>query len=298
MNTLPIPAAASALAALCLTLLPPAAARAQQTIEQKRPAAADGEVDITNPAGATQVIGWDRPEVAVSARLGRQATGLYFVTEGARTTIKVEAAGNPLGVSSALEIRVPRGSRVRVKSFRARIAVDNLTRSLSAESFEGSIAVRRGPAEVTLKSTSGSLEVQAATTRMDLETVNGSIQVRDAGGDLSAATVNGAIQVQGSRFHRVKVSTVSGPVHFQGALGSGGRLQASSVNGPVQLSLPANTTAEFLLATTNGRLASEFGAHDDRGPGQREHAFTVGSRERKIEARSVNGSVTVSKITQ
>ena len=124
-----------------------------------------------------------------------------------------------MGGGSTIEVRVPRMSRVKMKSFNARITAENLGGSLKAESFEGSLSVTRGPAEIVLKSTSGSVEVQANATRVEVESVNGSIQVRDVSGQLKARSVNGSISVEGRRFDEVKLSTVSGRVRFEGDIG-------------------------------------------------------------------------------
>jgi hypothetical protein len=265
----------------------------------RRPAAADVEVDIVNANGATRIIGWDRPEVAVSGRSGKAPEDLQLSGEGKRIRIRLGDPDDPFGGTSSLEVRVPRGSRVKMRSFNARISAENLTGSLRAESFEGSLQVSRGPAEVSLKSTSGSIEVQAAATRTEVETVNGSIRLRDVGGQLKARTVNGSITVEGQRFDQVKLSTVSGRLRFEGAVNPRGHLEARSVNGSVELRLPRDTSGSFVLGSANGRLESDFhpggGGRDDGHEGDRKLSFTVGSGGAQIEARSVNGSVSIQK---
>lgn len=282
------------LLALPVLLLAPLAAADEARLH---PAAPNGEVDILNPSGSTRIVGWDRPEIAVQGRGGRPAHDVSISGSGGKTKIRVGSHDNPMS-GSTIEVQLPRGSRVTVKSFNARITAENLTGSLTAESFEGSLSVQSGPPQITLKSTSGSLEVEAAASKVDVESVNGSIRLRGVGGKLRAKTVNGSVTVEGRRFDEVKLSSVSGKVRFEGGLNPKGQVEARSVNGAVELRLPRDTAGSFVLGSTNGRLQSDFyaGAGDDQDhPGDRKMRFTIGSGGAQIEARSVNGSVTVSK---
>jgi DUF4097 and DUF4098 domain-containing protein YvlB len=278
--------------------------QAQPEGSERRPAAVDVEVDILNPNGSTRIIGWDKPEVAVTGRGGRRSD-MVISGEGGRIKIRPGNSDHPMSGGGSIEVRVPRMSRVKMKSFNARITAENLGGSLKAESFEGSLSVTRGPAEIVLKSTSGSVEVQANATRVEVESVNGSIQVRDASGQLKARSVNGSITVEGRRFDDVKLSTVSGKVRFEGDIGPKASLEAKSVNGSVELRLPSNTSGQFVLGSANGRLDTDFAPgrggrdddddDDDDDHGDRKLTFSVGANPARIEARSVNGSVRINK---
>jgi Putative adhesin len=290
--------ALTALTTMAPTLLLAAVAWAQPESSERRPAAPDAEVDILNPNGSTRIIGWDRPEVAVTGRGGRRPD-MVVSGEGGKIKIRPGDPEHGMGGGSTIEVRVPRMSRVKMKSFNARITAENLGGSLKAESFEGSLSVTRGPAEIVLKSTSGSVEVQANATRVEVESVNGSITVRDVGGQLKARTVNGSISVEGRRFDEVKLSSVSGRVRFEGDVSPKARVEAKSVNGSVELRLPSNTSGNFVLGSANGRLSSDFapgrGEGGDEGSGERKWSFSIGGNEARIEARSVNGSVGINK---
>jgi hypothetical protein len=280
-------------------LLLPAAAQAQPEGSERRRADPDVELDILNPNGSTRIIGWDKPEVAITGRHGRHP-GMVISGEGGRIKIRPGEQDNPASGGAAIEVRVPRMSRIKMKSFSARITAENLGGSLKAESFEGSLSVTKGPAEIVLKSTSGSVEVQASASKVEVESVNGSIQVRDVGGQLKARTVNGSINVEGKRFEEVRLSSVSGKVRFEGDIGPKASVEAKSVNGSVELRLPSNTSGHFTLGSANGRLDTDFapgrgGRDDDEHDGDRKLSFTVGGNDARIEARSVNGSVRINK---
>src|SRR5262245_22618132 len=109
-------------AAAALGLLAGTAA-AQSRVEERRPAAPDGLVQIDNPAGSTKVVGWDRPEILVTGTLGAGAEGLSFEATKRRAEIGVETEGNPHSAAADLEIKVPAGSRLEIESFNASIEV-------------------------------------------------------------------------------------------------------------------------------------------------------------------------------
>jgi DUF4097 and DUF4098 domain-containing protein YvlB len=286
----------SALLVVLSAVLSAATARAGQDTEQRRPAKAEGAVEITNRAGSVKVIGWDRLEVAVSGALGDGASGIELASSSDKTTIEVKARGNPMETRSSVEVRVPRRSRVKVKGFELRIDADGLAGTFAASAVEGSVAIVRGPPEVTIKTVSGSIDVAGPASRVQVESVNGSVNVRDAGGEVRAKSVNGSVVVVGTRFDRVHLRTVSGRLQFQGELTPQAQLDARTVNGSIELRLPASTAAEFALGTTNGRLESEFSPEPRSGVRlDRKLTFVTGAGTARVEASSVNGSVIVKK---
>jgi DUF4097 and DUF4098 domain-containing protein YvlB len=282
--------------AIVLAALGAARAHAGQGDEQRRPAQAEGAVEITNRAGSVKVTGWDRLEVAVSGALGDGASGIELSSSGDKTLVEVKVRGNPMETRSSMEVRVPRRSRVRVKGFELRINADGLSGAFAASTVEGSVTIAGGPPEVTIKTVSGSIDVAGPTNHVQVESVNGGVNVRDAGGEVRAKSVNGSVLVIGNRFDRVHLRTVSGRLQFQGDLTAQAQLDARTVNGSVELRLAPSTAAQFALGTTNGRLESEFAPEPSSGV-RLDHklTFVTGAGTARVEASSVNGSVVVKK---
>src|SRR5260221_7375405 len=152
-------------AALLLTALLAAPLGAEPPVDQRRPAALDGLVDIENMAGSIRVTGWDKAEIAVSGRLGRHASGLQFSGGPNRTRIEVEVEGNPHGVHSDLDIKVPAGSRLRIDGFEATITVTGVTGTVKAETVNGAISLTGGAKDVDLQAGKRAGEGQKATGR-------------------------------------------------------------------------------------------------------------------------------------
>jgi Putative adhesin len=86
----------------------------------------------------------------------------------------------------------------------------------------------------------GTINVTGVNGNLDVENVNGSIALKDVSGTVLAHTVNGTVTVGLTR------ATPDKPMSF------------SSLNGTVDVTLPADTKARLHLKTTNGEIFSDF----------------------------------------
>jgi len=86
----------------------------------------------------------------------------------------------------------------------------------------------------------GQISVTGVNGNLDVENVNGSIELKDVSGTVLAHTVNGSVTVGLVR------ATPDKPMSF------------SSLNGKVDVTLPADTKARLRLKTTNGEIYSDF----------------------------------------
>ena len=295
---------------LALVLTTPALG--QSRVEERRPAAPDGLVDIENAAGSIRVIGWNRDEVQVTGTLGRRAEGLSFASRPRRSQISVDVQGNPNGVVSDLEIRVPAKSRIQVQSYSASIDISEVSGRIKAESVSGSIQVAGAPTEVEVESVSGAISVRGGE-RIRAEGTNASVTLSGVGGVVNAQTVNGRLDVSGGVFQEARLETVNGALRFDGELRSGATLDVESVNGTVELRLPANLGADFTVSTFRGDIDSDFEIrlgpgrlgggggddakhkHKDKDKDEKELRFTTGSGGARVSITTLNGSVTLRK---
>ncbi len=269
---------------------------AELKLDEKRAAAPDGSVEIENAAGSVRVLGWSRPEVAVTGTLGAGAEGLGFSGGSKRTRIEVETEGNPHRVISDLEIHVPAGSRVEINSFSANISVSDVTGAVSAETVNGSITVNGPAREVSAHTVQGAIEISGPIPSVQVEGVNGEVVVKGARGSVEANTVNGRLSVSGSSFDRVELEAVSGPIFFDGGLTGDADLSAQSVSGSVELSLPASVSAEVSLSTFSGDVQSDFGrvaSPRDRRGRHGGSEFTLGGGDARISVETLSGAITL-----
>jgi DUF4097 and DUF4098 domain-containing protein YvlB len=289
---------------LALVAVAVAAPGGTQAVQQTRSAARDARISIDNPVGQLRIVGWDRAEVSISGTICDDAEGLEVSGTDRSLSIDVSVNGNPHGCDADLEIKVPAASRVQVDTFSAPVTVSGLTGTLAADSVHGGFRVEGRLQDFQADTVAGNIELTGASARTRAESVNGSVTLRGVTGDAEASSVNGLLSVSGSGLTRVQLETVAGAVRFQGALADGGSLEASSVSGGIELTLPATTDASFDLSTFSGRIVNELSADrpdepgDDghhHGPTGQELSFRLGSGSARVHAETLSGRIRLAK---
>lgn len=279
-------------AVLLLAALP---AAAQERVDERRNAAPDGSVVIETGAGAVRVTGWERSEVAVAGTLGARTERLAIRTEDRKTLVEVEPARHGHFAHADLDVKVPAGSQVSVKSFQARVEVSGVKGAVRVETVNGPIAVTTAADQVHAESVNGGITVRGRSARIHVESVNGPVAVSDPGADVQAGTVNGRLTVAGSSaVQRARLDSVSGPLAFSGALAPRATLEVDTVSGSVELALDAGA-ADFNVSTFNGRIVNELGPPatpaEDHETGQELVFSTGGGGGVRVTVRTLSGRV-------
>ena len=276
--------------AACLLALP---LSAQQKIEKRIAIAADASIRIYNMAGTTRVTGWERDSIAVT---GFAPPGTAFFLGGAGRVAKMglepdEKAKPTTGGN--LEVRVPRGARVWVKSAEGSIEVSGMTGEVDLSTVAGGIKVTGTLRLVTAESMEGDLEVSGASPLVRVKTGGGKILLRQAGGDVIASTVSGPIIASEAQMASARLETVSGPVSYSGTLDRRGTLNIQTHSGDIELLLPATIGAEFDLASTSGLATVALPAKSGKPLKGRSVFFANAGGGAQIVARSFKGQISV-----
>lgn len=285
-------------AALILTtiLALPAWLAAQSTVDQRRPAARDGIVEIENPSGSIKVVGWDKAEVWVKGTLAPDAK-LDFEGSEKRTEIEVEVEDHPGGPSD-IEVHVPAGSKVEVEGFNADIEISGVTGTVEAETLNGAITHAGATREVTLESVNGTVEVTGTSGLIQVEVVNGTVAIRDSSGELEASTVNGELVVSGGPFDEAALESVAGDVRFEADLGAQGRLDVETVSGAAEVFVDPSIKADFTITTFSGEIGNELGlgtVEQDEYTPAKELSFSTGSGGARIKVETLSGAANIRK---
>lgn len=317
------------LAALVATAV---GAQAQQEINETHPTAATGRVAVHNLAGSVRVVGWDRGEISIRGTLGRGAERLEVTPRGNTTEIRVILPRNARNVrGSDLEIRLPAGKEVEVRTTSADIEVAGVSGTVLGQSTSGDVRVSGQPSRVTGLSTSGDVEVEATTSRVqarstsgdvrvsgsvresvDVESTSGDVEVsagtpevraksvsgdvflRGASGRVSASTVSGDTEIADSRIQFGSFETVSGNLRFAGEVQRGGAFNLQSHSGDVELLLPGGSAAEFEVKTFSGDISNDFGPaaqRTSRYAPGQELRFTAGAGGALVKVTTFSGNV-------
>ena len=102
-------------------------------------------------------------------------------------------------------------------------------------------------ASVSLKTVNGNLTVEGMAGEVDTEAVNGTITIRDAPGSVLAHSVNGKIVASLTRVSGDKMSSFS------------------TMNGEIDVSLPADVKARLKMKSDHGDVFTDFDVKTDDG---------------------------------
>ena len=225
------------------------------TVDETRPLAANGELDLENTNGSVRLVAWDEAKVRIEAtkRAGseRALEELKVEIEGQGDRVSVRTRyPHPhwLGRAGGVEYRVsvPRGARVRVNTVNGRVEVGGVTGSVHASTVNGSVDLTEVGGPIEASAVNGSVEVDVArvdpSARSGISSTNGSVRLtlpRDASADVEAHTVNGSV---GCDFDLADVR--KSRRKLEGRIGSGGaRFELGTVNGSAHIDRGLSATA-------------------------------------------------------
>jgi DUF4097 and DUF4098 domain-containing protein YvlB len=132
-----------------------------------------------------------------------------------------------------------------------------------------------------------------AGVRLAARTVNGAIDASGLTADAEAETVNGSITVRTSGVARAE--TVNGSVDASmGRADWSSDLAIKTVNGSIDITLPASASTTVDAETVNGRIESAFTVDGGRST-KRHLSGTIGGGGRGLSLETVNGSIHISQ---
>lgn len=287
---------------LLLTVLATVAFTAQaadeRQVDERRPLRADGEVRVSNIAGEINVVGWDRNEVRVSGRLGRDVERLEFTGGEASVEVRViiPRRCHNCRADADLTIHVPVRARMEVEAVSADVNAKGVDGTLRLKSVSGDVAVESRSTDLSLKSVSGDVVTTGSgeKARIEAKTVSGSVRVSGATGEVRAGSVSGDVEVRGGRVARLEVESTSGNAEYDGPLAAGGSYEFESVSGGVELRISGSRDATYDISTFSGDIDNDFGPKPRRtseyGPG-RELRFTEGKGAARVRMNTLSGSI-------
>ncbi len=130
--------------------------------------------------------------------------------------------------------------------------------------------------------------------RLNAQTVNGSISGQGLRSDVDAATVNGKVEI--STLGSVSAASVNGNLQItMGRADWSNAHKIRTVNGSIDVDLPASAAAEVHASTVTGGITSDFPLTVKGGFTGKSVAGTIGGGGRQLEIVTVNGSIHLRK---
>jgi hypothetical protein len=121
-------------------------------------------------------------------------------------------------------------------------------------------------------------------------TVNGEVEAESLTGDVDAHTVNGKIRIATSG--RAEAQTVNGSIIARLGQTAGSRpIEFQTVNGGIELELPAALNATLHASTVNGSISTDFPLMIRGKFTGREISGAIGQGGPALSLRTVNGSI-------
>ena len=149
----------------------------------------------------------------------------------------------------------------------------------NAASVDYTIHVPRGVRLNDVSMVNGNLDIEGVSAAIHAESVNGNVRIVNASGGLKASSVNGRLEASFTSLSPEEVSL-------------------ETVNGALELRLPANASARLRASTVNGSVNNDFSlpAEHSKWGGGSNMEGTIGSGTTRIELSNVNGSINISRI--
>lgn len=279
-------------------LLVPGLLSAQEKVNRGFAVDGDAAIRIQMAAGELRIIGWDRDSVAVTGTIPPGGGTWYGGGRGRAAKLGVEARDpSGAGPGATLEVRLPRGARLWIKTVTATVRTEGVTGEVDAVSVGGSLTVQ-GPSRVlSLETIDGAVTVDGLAGVVRARTGSGTLSIRGTSGDVTASSVGGVVDVSVDRLDRGRLESVTGQVRFTGNIGTGGALEAESHAADVILRFVGEVDAEFTLASVGGTVANRLGPKgaSTSTPKGKPVTFLVGEGGAQVSARSFKGAVIVTR---
>ena len=131
----------------------------------------------------------------------------------------------------------------------------------------------------------------ARLDRIDL--VNGSLNLDQVNGEVDANLVNGSLHAK-DLAGRAELSTVNGSLQAAyNSLNNATEIRLKSVNGSIDLALPASPNAEVHAETVSGSIRTDFPLQVKGQMVGKSLSGTLGNGGTRIELSNVNGSIRI-----
>lgn len=253
----------------------PSANRSAAPLEKSLAVNAQVNVKLCVAEGNLKINGWNRNEIRVFVAGGNDAVGFKVLQKGKQNDNPIQVAvlgfGAPKNKNSTadeclsgneIEIDVPRGASVSVKSRESETAIDSVARA-TIENLDGNIYLSNVAQGIDAKTYEGDITVEKSGGAMLLQTTTGSVVAfgvspNETGDAFKAKTGSGAIVLRGIAYRQIEANSNSGAIRFAGEFLAGGQYVFGAFNGSINLQIPLNSSCKIIASYGFGTFTSEI----------------------------------------
>lgn len=176
-----------------------------------------------------------------------------------------------------ITVKVPRGAKFRTGT------------------GNGDVSLAAAVAEARVGSGNGKVRVSGVTGRVEASSGNGEVTVEGVGGPVSASSGNGDVSVTSSN-GPVNASSGNGDIRASmDRLSGNDDMEFSSGNGRIELTVPADFSADVDASSGNGRVATDFPITIRGRITPNRLRGTIGNGGRRVRMTTGNGSMEIRK---
>lgn len=239
--------------------------------------AVDGKVNVRLciAEGRLKINGWDHNEIRAFVAGGANGVGFKVLQKSKDNdnavwvaVLSVDQSKNkPAAADECLsgdeiELDVPRGATVNVKSRESETVIDSVAKA-TVENVGGSIRLSRIAQGIEATTYEGDITVEQSGGAMSLATTTGNIiafavNPSDVGDAFKAKTNSGAIILRQIEYRQIEANSNSGAIKFAGEILSGGQYTFNAFNGSVNLQIPQSSSCRINASYGFGAFNSDI----------------------------------------
>jgi DUF4097 and DUF4098 domain-containing protein YvlB len=249
-----------------------------------------GSIDIVTVSGNIDLVGWDRPEIAVTGSTADDVDRVEVTSKDSMASIHVVTQKHwhmGMGEETRLVIHVPSQSAVSVSLVSCDLQVHGLQGDARIQTVSGDVSGEVG-GDLHFNGVSGDVRLRAPAAKIiDVKTISGDIRLLGGNGssgspgDATITTVSGAAKVELPVIGHGHFKTVSGDMTVHLGMGESAQIEGESVSGTLHFDFARIPDAAIDAQTISGAIDNCF------GPKPEESKWGAGSR---LSFKSLNGN--------
>lgn len=294
---------------------PPVALNESETPAEKAIAVSEKvNVSLCVSAGNVKINGWDRDEIrafvengsnvgfAVRSRDRQSDAPNWVMVVGFDPATNRGVGMDECLSGEQIELDVPRGATVNIKSRESEISIDSVNRA-RVENISGDIRLSRIAQGIEAKTYEGDVTVENSSGAVTLSSTTGNILAfevdsADIGDIFNARTSSGSVTLQKVGYKQIEANSNSGSVRFAGAFSGGGQYNFNTTNGTILLDIPADSSSKVTATYGSGAFQTELPLqNENRTSGSQVQKLTglLGAGDSTVNLTTFSGAIRIKK---
>lgn len=243
-------------------------ARTEKAIET----VARPSISLCASVGQITVRGWQRSEVRALAdnrtinfkimERGADNKPAWIMAQNGETTGK-NATADECFSGESLELEIPLGAKVDIKSRDANVLVDSIAK-ITVKNANGNVTLRNITEEIAVSNYSGDVAAEDSSGRISLSSFDGSVAAfrlrpNESSDALNLNSTGGAVVLRDVLHKNIEAKSLSGEIAVMNSLAPGGSYEFTTQSGSISLQLakdfPFRIKAEVLAG---GNCQTDF----------------------------------------